>query len=163
MKTTFGNSLTRLLNGGTTLTAIEKSLLKETIEALPPVLRSTTETQLDGYNLVQREIDGRALNFYRKQYGRVTRDDLPLLPVKKGETRLLALAFSIPGVPGSFHATASAIDGYFFCLAFSDDLRPFAARHDFSVTKVTESWRSGLLTSAQARRGAGIDGRTRFS
>jgi hypothetical protein len=149
MRETFGNPISRLLNGGVTLTTIEKKILKATIEALPPILRSTAETQLGGFNLVQREIDGRALNFYRKKFGRVIRDGLPVLPIKKGEIKLLALAFSIPGRPDSFHVTATAIDGYFFCLAFSHDLRPFAACDNLSVTKVTESWRSSLATSAQ--------------
>lgn len=149
MRETFGNPISRLLNGGVTLTTIEKKILKATIEALPPILRSTAETQLGGFNLVQREIDGRALNFYRKKFGQVIRDDLPVLPIKKGEIKLLALAFSIPGRPDSFHVTATAIDGYFFCLAFSHDLRPVAACDNLSVTKVTESWRSSLATSAQ--------------
>jgi hypothetical protein len=42
-------------------------LLEQLVASLPPPLRSAVESQFDAYNLVQREVDGRALNFYRKK------------------------------------------------------------------------------------------------
>jgi hypothetical protein len=152
MKTNFGNPLMRFLRGGATLLPLEKKLLERLVQALPPILRTPTEIQLEGYNLVQREIDGRALNFYRIKLGRVMRTNLPALPIKAGEIKLLSLAFSFPGDSDCFHATATAIDRYFFCVCFSHDLRPFGACNDFSITEITPSWRSGLVTSTQAAR-----------
>ncbi len=41
---------------------IEEALLKCTVEELPATLRSIVESQINTYNLVQREIDGRAIS-----------------------------------------------------------------------------------------------------
>ena len=65
VKRTFGNWITRFLRGGQNLTGAEHRLLCLLVENLPPHLRDTAERQFESYNLAQREIDGRALNFYR--------------------------------------------------------------------------------------------------
>jgi len=40
------------------------------VDELPGKLRAVVEAQCETYNLVQREADGRALNFYRRRWGR---------------------------------------------------------------------------------------------
>jgi hypothetical protein len=144
MKDNFGNLLTRLLDGGTTLTRIEKVIIERLIETLPPILASILLAQLDACNVVQREIDGRALNFYRKSNGVISREGIPDLPIKQGEVPLLKIAFSISGAHDLVHATMTAVNRQFFCVNFSHDLRPFSRSCDLKVEKVTESWRSSI-------------------
>jgi hypothetical protein len=143
MKTKFGNIMTRLLNGGAVLTSIEAQILIEFVNALPPDLRLPVEQELHAYNLVQRESDGRAINFYRKEFGRPVSGGFPLLPVRSGEVKLLSFAFTVDGQQKRFHATMSSVNRRFFCMNFSDDLRPFAS-NKIKVLEVTESWRSGI-------------------
>ena len=127
---------------------IEKQVLQQLIQALPQILRTPIEAQLNAYNLVQREIDGRALNFYRKKLRHLVRDDMPPLPVKTGEIKLLGLSFSISDFTQKIHATATAIDKYFFCISFSHDLRPFATHNIITIVDVTQSWRSNIEMNA---------------
>jgi hypothetical protein len=70
VKRTFGAWITRLVRGGHTLTDAEHHLLCLLVGQLPPRLRATVERQFESYNLVQRESDGRALNFYRVRVGK---------------------------------------------------------------------------------------------
>jgi len=123
---------------------IEEELLGIAVKELLPMLRSTVETQLDSYNLVQREVDGRALNFYCIKDGRVKHDDIPPLPLKSGEVKLLSVTFDITGQAENMHMTACAVNGYFFCLAFSNDLRPYKDYRQIMVKEVHQSWRSNI-------------------
>lgn len=149
IKRAYGNVFTRLLSGGVTLSSLEQAVLAKLIGALPPELQEPFLAQLDGCNLVQRESDGRALNFYKKQGGRVTRAHLPDLPVNTGEVLLLKMAFAVPGQGHPFHATMTAIDKQFFCLSFSHDLRPLQKANEITVQKITQSWRSSIVEGQQ--------------
>jgi hypothetical protein len=148
VKSAFGNVITRFLWGGISLSNIEIIVLRRLVDALPPILRSPLLVQIDSCNLVQREIDGRALNFYRKADNRVTRDGIPDLPIRPGEIVLIKMAFSVPGQNETFHVTMTAVDRQFFCLNFSNDIRPFALTGDIEIKAITESWRSNLLSGA---------------
>lgn len=144
MKSVYGTWATRLFAGGVTLSSVELAVLEHLVGTLPAELKDPLLAQLNGCNLVQREIDGRALNFYKKKLGRVTRAGLPELPLKSGEVLLLKMAFRVPGQTDSFHATMTAIDRQFFCLSFSHDLRPFSMSKEISVQDITQSWRSNI-------------------
>ena len=148
MKTKFGNILTRISRGGVVLMPIEEALLKCTVEELPASLRSIVESQINTYNLVQREIDGRALNFYRITQGRVKRDDLQPLPIKTGEIKLLSVAFSIEAGTKYMHATLSAVNKYFFCMALSECLKPYKNSNRIFIKHVRQSWRSNIVSSS---------------
>ena len=65
MKRSHGSWLIRLMRGGAVLTAGEQQLLSLLVTELPAHLREVAEGQFAEYNLVQREADGRALNFYK--------------------------------------------------------------------------------------------------
>ena len=125
-------------------------MFRRLVEVLPSQLRVPVEAQVSAYNLVQREVDGRALNFYRKKRFKVVRGDLPRLPVQPGVVKLCAVTLSSPSVSTPIHATMHAVDGYFFCLSFSQDLRPFSGVRDLVVAKVSQSWRSNLLAAGEA-------------
>jgi hypothetical protein len=72
LKRQFGSRLSRLLGGGATLSSAEYALLDAAITALPPDLRAIVEAQFDAYNLVQREVDGRALRRLQEREKAVT-------------------------------------------------------------------------------------------
>lgn len=143
----FGNLITRLLWGGVRLLPLEGTVLSQLVESLPEQLRQTVVTQLQACNLVQREVDGRALNFYRLVAGRATRSGVPDLPVKSGEVLLLKMAFSLHDQPQLLHATMTAVDRQFFCINFSQDLRPMGNTSRILVQGITNSWRSGVVGS----------------
>src|SRR5688572_21049146 len=103
MKDKFGNTFSRLLWGGVALSSIEKCLLQIFVERMPQKLRAVIEQQVDRYNLVQRESDGRAINFYRKEIF-VKNAGAPLFTTKLSETKLLSIKFRIEGEEKNFDA-----------------------------------------------------------
>ena len=147
MKTKFGNLVTRILQGGVVLMPVEEALLRLSVEELPSALRSIIESHINACNLVQREVDGRALNFYRIKGGRVKRDDLQPLPIKPGEVKLLSVAFSIEVNAKEMHATLSAVNKYFFCMALSECLKPYKSSERIFLKRVKQSWRSNIVSS----------------
>jgi hypothetical protein len=146
MKTKFGNLVTRIFRGGVVLMPIEEALLRLSVEELPTALQSIVESHINAYNLVQREVDGRALNFYRIEGRRVKRDDLQPLPIKSGEVELLSVAFSIEANAEDMHATLSAVDKYFFCMALSKSLKPYKNSDRIFIKRVKQSWRSNIAS-----------------
>ena len=129
------------------LMPIEEALLRLSVEELPTVLRSIVESQINSYNLVQREVDGRALNFYRIKGRRVKRDDLQPLPINPGDVKLLSITFSIEANTKDIHATLSAVNKYFFCMALSECLKPYKNSDRIFIKHVKQSWRSNILSS----------------
>jgi hypothetical protein len=141
----FGNWATRLLRGGHVLTAAEHHILVELVSKLPDQLRVPVEAQFDSYNLVQREADGRALNFYRVKIGRS--GALPVSPVLKSkleEAPLMRLGFSIKGESQPLHAVLTAVRGRAFCVSFDRAVPRVAVPDDYAISKVTQSWQSNF-------------------
>ena len=141
----FGNLFTRLFWGGVKLLPLEQAVLSQLVELFPEQFREILETQLEACNLVQREVDGRALNFYRMVRGRVTREGVPNLPVRSGEVLLLKMTFNLHDRPELIYATMTAIDRQFFCINLSQDLRPIGNYTKIVAQDVTNSWRSGVV------------------
>jgi len=142
MKRTFGNFVERLLWGGTRLTDVEFGLLEQLVASLPPPLRSTVERQFEAYNLVQREVDGRALNFYRKKGGQASNmEGLPLLEMIVDEAPLVRLTASVSGDSEPLHATLTAVKGRVFCMALSRPVRPEGS---VNVSDIKQAWRSNF-------------------
>lgn len=142
MKRTFGNFFTRFLWGGTKLTDVEFQLLNQLIESLPSSLHSVVEKQFDAYNLVQREIDGRALNFYRMKGGSANNmEGLPLLDMDIEEAPLVRLTANVAGDSELLHATLSAVGGRAFCMSLNRAVR---SEGDVIVSDVKQAWRSNF-------------------
>ena len=146
MKRHFGTFLTRSFFGaGASLTDIEHRMIEELISSLPDWLRATVETQMDSYDLLQREVDGRALNFYRKRSGTSDRTDgLPILEMRGDEAPLMKITVRLGDEPEPVHATLNAVCGRVFCVAFSRrvDLIPRTAT--VAVTDRKDPWRSNF-------------------
>jgi hypothetical protein len=86
---TFGNMLTRLLLGWHHL-ARGRRQASHRVAELPPAIRTTVETQLAAYNLAQREVDGRTINFYRTRRRRGT-TSMPRLQTPHAEAPLVRI------------------------------------------------------------------------
>ena len=149
-KTQFGTFWQRLLRGGVRLLPLEERLLEAFVGHMPAPFQAPLRAQLDAYNLAQREVDGRALNLYRMKGGRVVRDDLPPLPCRGGEAKLLRFAAILPNGE-RIHVGFVAINRYLFSFASDRDLRPFGASTTFEIADLHQSWRSAIVpTSGEA-------------
>ncbi|MEO0672130.1 MAG: hypothetical protein AAFZ05_08905 [Pseudomonadota bacterium] len=124
------------------MTAPESQILAEFLDRLPSHLQPTVKEQFELYNLVQREIDGRALNFYRieSQLSFSPRRPLPLLPqIDEPAHHLLKLKFVNRSDASVVHATLQAIQRRAFCISFD---RAIAQSEELSFVSQTESWRN---------------------
>jgi hypothetical protein len=142
LKREFGTAVTRLLWGGTRLSRAERSLLEALVAALPPGLRQTVEAQFGAYNLVQRESDGRALNFYLKRGGKVTTDGLPLLSHKGTEAPLVRARAVAGGRP--LHAVLTSVQGRAFSLTLDRQLGAQERLQPVEVEDTIQAWRSNF-------------------
>jgi hypothetical protein len=145
IKRQFGNILSRMLWGGTVLTPAEHQLLSCLVAELPWNIRTIVLFQLESYNLVQREVDGRALNFYRKKrFAFWDRTELPVLEHKHDEAPLVRLETEILGQSEPLHAVLTAVRGRVFCLTFSRAVPKETEPACLRVKHVTQAWRSNF-------------------
>ena len=160
MKRRFGSIFTRSFVGsGTTLTDVEHSLTEELISRLPDSLKRIVESQIDVYNLVQREIDGRALNFYRVGLGRSLRmARIPVLEMDSEESPLIRISALVEGDPKPINATLTAVNGRVFCVSFGRRVDRYSNGTRVEVTGVKKAWRSNFtVTNKEGEQGGGSD------
>ena len=155
MKTQFGSLMMRLLKGGVNLTPVEVQLLELFQSNVPPKIQIPLDRQIAAYNLVQREIDGRALNFYRIRRWKVYRDDLPKLPVSPGEIKLLSIELGDSAAPDAFYATFWAVNGYFFSMDLSKSLE-YTSPQQLQIRKVKQCWRSNVILGMESIVNVGV-------
>jgi len=148
MKRQFGSLLaSSFLGRGATLTEVEHTLSEELIRRLPISLKVIVETQIEAYNLVQREVDGRALNFYRMRSGRAApMDELPQLEMDVEEAPLMRITASVAEDSQPVHATLSAVSGRVFCVAFNRRVDGYPPGTTVRVTSHKDAWRSNFRT-----------------
>jgi hypothetical protein len=149
VKRTYGSWLTRLIRAGTTLTLAEHRLLCALVDALPSYLRDIVERQFASYNLVQREIDKRALNFYRVRLGKS--GVLPVVPLLRSKLEvapLVRITAKLAGDSEPLHATLTAVNGRAFSVSFS---RAVPQLLETRLCPSTTSLKLGGRTSAQTR------------
>lgn len=144
MKTQFGTALSRLLRGGVVLSELERWALCALVSALPEELKQIVEAQFERYVLVQREVDGRALNFYPQQSELKGGLNAPLLQMDTEDAPLVRIKISVANPPGKLHAVLSAVLGRVFCVSFNQDVRPFSRASGFEIQGVEQSWRSNF-------------------
>lgn len=143
MKRNFGNWLSRLFRSGAVLSPLEYDLLVALVRALPLPMRSIVIAQFESYNLVQREIDGRALNFYRMRNGRPNdMQGLPLLRTARIEAPLMRISATIEGEREPIHAVLTAVEGRAFCVSLSRRVHHRIYGGIRQVTRVEQAWRS---------------------
>lgn len=145
MKRTFGTWATRILRGGCTLTDGEFHIVASLVSELPPSLRDIVEKQFAAYNLAQREVDRRALNFYRVALGRS--GVLPVSPLLRSKLEvapLVRISFNVQGEAEPLHAVLTAVHGRAFSVSFSRPVATGRVPNDFSMEKSTQAWRSNF-------------------
>jgi hypothetical protein len=142
-KTQFGTFWQRLWRGGVRLFPLEERLLEALLGHMPTPFLAPLQAQLDAYNLAQRQVDGRALNLYRMKGRRVARDDLPPLPCRMGETKLLRFQAVLPNSE-AIHVAFWAVDRYLFGFDTDRDIRPFGTIEQFEISHLRQSWRSAI-------------------
>lgn len=151
MKRTFGSWLTRFLRGGHRLTDGEHHLLSLLVMELPPHLRGKIESQFESYNLVQREIDKRALNFYRVRAWRS--GVLPVTPTLKCKVAvapLVKIKVTVASQVEPLHAVLTAVNGHVFSVSFDRPVPRMSKPADYQIEKVTQAWRSNFHAEATA-------------
>ena len=150
MKRNFGNPLSRIFRGGVVLSEFESWSVGQLVAELPPALRETVEAQFNAYSLAQREVDGRALNFYPRRSEMQGRFSVPTLPMEAEEAPLMRMKLATKNPPSALNAVLHAVNGRAFCVSFSKDTRPLARASGFEVKKVVHAWRSNFrLADAQ--------------
>jgi hypothetical protein len=117
----------------------------EGFAALEPTLESEVQHVIQGSNLVQRDPKFRELRFYRVVRGRVDRSELPELPVKPGEVKLLSMAVRVPDRAEPLHAVLWAVDRRVTMLNFDPGIHAYQHLASASVEGVRQSWRSNVV------------------
>jgi hypothetical protein len=135
----------RLLWGGVSLVPFEQFLLLSLVQHVTVEMAAAIRGQWRGLNLIQRSPDWQELRFYRRRGGRVDRSDLPKLPVRDGEVKLLSMALRPDNGTDRLHVNFWAVDGWFFNLNADRSLQQFRGRDNMSVEAVEHSYRSNLV------------------
>jgi len=135
----------RLLRGGVSLSTFDQFLLGTLLQHVPGEMATAIRKQWRGLNLVQRDPEWQELRFYRLVRGRADRSELPRLPVRDGEVKLLSLALRPADAGDLLHVNFWAIDRSFFNLNASRSLWPFRDQTEMPLESVEHSYRSNLL------------------
>lgn len=135
----------RLLRGGVSLTPFEGFLLGSLVQHVSGEMAGVIRQQWRGLNLIQRDPEWQELRFYRLVRGRVDRSELPQLPVRDGEVKLLSLALRPAGAADLLHVNFWAVDRRFFNLNANRSLRPFRDHTEMPVEAVEHCYRSNLV------------------
>lgn len=145
MKRQFGSLLSRAFGQSTSLSPLEHGITEALVEQLPPSLRAVAMQQFDAYELVQREVGGRALNFYfgagsQKLEGR----GLPRFEQLSSEAILTRITVRVNQKAAPIHAVLTAVDGRAFCVTLSRC--PSRDEHNLlpQVEASVPSWRGTL-------------------
>jgi hypothetical protein len=146
MKRDFGTTLGRLVNGGVKLTFAEHSLLCALVEALPAELRRIVELQFQQYNLVQREPDQRALNFYVKSFGFQAKSNFPLIEHKGVEAPLVRIKASFNSSSQDIHAVLTCVNGRAFQVTLDRRISFEEHLEQAKVISTVDAWRSNFAT-----------------
>ncbi|MHA2852290.1 hypothetical protein, partial [Vibrio harveyi] len=135
------NKLRKMILGCTDLTPFEEQSIKLCIDNLPENLKGIAAAQFKEYNLIQREYDGRTVNFYKVKCLRKVVNPNQLLPIKTDDCVLIKLelkTISNERIGVTLHATGHRI----FSASFSKDVSNLGKIEGMRLEKLTKSWRS---------------------
>jgi hypothetical protein len=143
MKSEFGNVFSRLFRCGVKLTPFETCALQCCIDALPNEISDVIIEQLEQYNLVQREADWRALNFYLVRGFQSVSNVEPLLSLKHNDVPLIKVAL-VNSRGETINVVLHAVSGRMFSINFGISIKPFQNETNITKTKVIKSWLSAI-------------------
>ena len=145
MKRFFGSLLLRLIRGGVLLRKGEHQIVAAMVAELPDHLRNSIESQFNEYNLVQREADERALNFYKMGlFSARPLQTKTILDGSSNDAPLIRVSVSIPGQADPLHATLNAVAGRAYSASFSRPVPTSSDEREPKITKVTHAWRANF-------------------
>lgn len=147
VKREFGTRLSRLVQGGVKLTDAEYAIVCALVEALPPHLKPLVEAQFERYNLVQREVDQRGLNFYSKQRGAVGAAGFPQLSHKGVEAPLVRITAKVGTSKEPLHAVLTAVNGRAFQVTLDRHLSVLEHLEQVRVEDMVQAWRSNFAVA----------------
>jgi hypothetical protein len=147
VKREFGTKVSRLLQGGVKLTDAEHSIVCALVDALPPQLKCVVEHQFELYNLVQREVDQRGLNFYLKMGGTVSLEGLPLLSHKGIEAPLVRIRAKLGTTSTPVRAVLTAVNGRAFQVTLDRRLSVLEHLESVHVEETVQAWRSNFVVT----------------
>lgn len=130
---------------GNSITVTEHYVLSMLVDSLPDHAKNIVERQFELYDIMQREVDGRALIFFvcKKVIGNPV--SVPLLSGSKLEDYpLISGTFSIKGEPKKLHAKLHVVHGRVFCLKLSFSIKHLREIQYIQLIKIKEVWRSNL-------------------
>lgn len=129
----------------------ERRMVEALVAGLEPPIRSIVESQFEEYNLVQREVDGRALNFYRvRLFARAPLSVSNSLDMATPQAPLIKLEVAVGEDEKPLHAVLWAVNGRAFSVSF--DRRPVrtVSAEPFRIITSRQSWRSSVRVGSSA-------------
>jgi len=131
-------SLRNFFASSDTLAPSEAWLLQNLLDRLPPHLHPIAQAQFACYDRRHREVDGRAINFYRSSRAQ---SPFPLLAIPAESAPLIRITVAVVGEETPVHATLHAVAARVFSMNFN---RPVMALSPdaMQVIKVNAAWKS---------------------
>ena len=151
MKRQFGSLLSRTLGRSTSLSPLEHEITRTLVDQLPPNLRAVATQQFGAYKLVQREVDGRALNFYFGAGSQKPEErGLPKFEQLTNEAMLARITLRVGKQTEPIHAVLTSVGGRAFSVTLSRS--PTREEHQMSVQVEASvpSWRGTLRCNGEA-------------
>ncbi len=131
------------IQGGINLYPFEELCIDELINIVPNPIKDTLIEQFKMLNLGQREVDSRALNFYRIKWGILSTKNIPKLSTKQQETKLLKIEITLNN-KDNIHINYWVVNGIFFQITFNKDISKYKNINVLNVTKVVKAWQSNI-------------------
>ncbi len=136
----------RLWKGAVEASPLEAQLVHLFVQEMPPDFHPSLEVQIRSANLVQRDPGWTELRFYTMVAGKVDRSNLPVLPIRAGEVKLLSISFTV-GDEDLRHVSFWAVDRHFVMMNFDRSTESCSRGDDLDVIRVRQSWRSNAVGS----------------
>ena len=142
MSKQFSNLLLNLMHNGKSISLLENKLLEILFQNLPDFIFSTIKEQFKKYNLLQREIDFKEINFYRIKKGKVFTEDFPKLKTNRQEFELMEIKFKVIKNDAAYIAKFWVVNNLFFCISFNKSIKNILNEIDIEIISLEKSYAS---------------------
>ncbi len=116
---TMKSLISKLLGGGSQLSAVEKAVLDCVIGQLEASIVSLWDDQVQAINKIQRLPEGVEVNFYRMKGGRPCFPQELSFPNKAKELLLAKVRVELPGWQGKLDAKVWCVEGFLFSIEYA--------------------------------------------
>lgn len=122
---TMKSLISKLLGGGSQLSAVEKAVLDCVRRQLDAGMVSLWDGQVQAINKVQRLPEGVEVNFYRMKGGRPSFPEELSFPNKAKELLLAKVRIDVPGLQGQLDAKVWCVEGFLFSIEYAGSVSYF--------------------------------------